>query len=129
MRACPYCDGEGRVNTGDDWMDPDTGAWSPIIAPCDHCGGTGGLDTWKTLGDTAQLIVDALTPLKGISTNSDGPGADPYKDPEWLGNWNGHSIFKLKNGLYWVFNTGCWETIEAARDSIDAYLDAGENTY
>ncbi len=42
--ACPACEGERVVETGDDYTDPSTGTRSPITVECDFCGGTGGIE-------------------------------------------------------------------------------------
>ncbi len=84
--------------------------------------------SFKSLGLVAQGIIDALRP---ISTDSDG---------QLIATYNGQNIYKT-NGLYYVLETGCWETLVDARDSIDRWiertqddiadgdLDVGENTY
>lgn len=87
--------------------------------------------TWKTLGNTAQLIVDALAPLKADSTDSAALGAistesngdsDLYRDPPLVAVYQGHGIYRLRNGLYYTMETGCWETLPEAADSIDRWL-------
>ncbi len=89
----------------------------------------GGAFTKPSLTQTAQGIIEALDK---ISTDSHG---------QWLCAYQGQNIYKT-NGLYYVLETGCWETLIDARDSIDRWIErtqddiadgdmdgAGENTF
>ena len=58
------------------------------------------------------------------------PGADPrlpirnsavYKDPYWLANYNGCSVFRLSNGLYYSPVGGSYATLEETREAIDEW--------
>lgn len=60
MVACPSCNGEREVETGDWFMCRETGAQSPITAPCEECAGSGGVEI--ELEPIALSDLDALTP-------------------------------------------------------------------
>lgn len=66
MVCCPACNGEGRVEVGDDYTDRDTGARSPITAPCDECHGTGGVEV-----ELQPIDLDDLSALIGMT--GEGP--------------------------------------------------------
>jgi hypothetical protein len=43
--VCPACVGEGRYPSGEWWVEPATGAASPImVEPCEICGGCGWIE-------------------------------------------------------------------------------------
>lgn len=42
--VCPACQGETRIETGEWFVDRDTGAASPITEECDLCQGTGEVE-------------------------------------------------------------------------------------
>ena len=53
--VCPACEGEGRIEIGEWYVDRDTGAASPVTEECDLCGGFGGIPNEDSDGQADDL--------------------------------------------------------------------------
>lgn len=60
MVACPACNGERTVATGESYRDEATGAWSYPATECRYCEGIGGVEV-----DLEPITLDDLVKMAG----------------------------------------------------------------